>query len=84
MGTDSDTMSGWFVLKAGFKVHGRCPDCHSPNISFYKERITGMKGISPSSKGLTPVCLECGKNLPQPKKRSERLHQRKTVIRTRF
>jgi hypothetical protein len=64
MGTDSDTISGWFVLNAGFKVYGRCPQCHSTHISFYKERRTGLKGISHLSKGLTPVCLDCGKNLP--------------------
>lgn len=72
MGTDSDTMSGWFVLKAGFKVYGRCPDCHSPDISFYKERRTGLKGISSSSQGLTPVCLDCGKNLPTQNKKNDK------------
>lgn len=64
MNSESDTVSGWFVLRAGFQVHGRCPHCHSPNISYHKVRKTGLKGISASSVGLTPACIDCGKNLP--------------------
>lgn len=72
MGADTD--SGWFILKAGFKVHGRCPTCNSSNISYYKDRRDGLKGISHLSTGLKPVCLDCGHGLPKqttkPKKKS--------------
>lgn len=64
MNTEADTLSGWFVLNSGFKVYGRCPGCHSPNISYHKVRVTGLRGISQQSKGLIPVCLDCGKSLP--------------------
>lgn len=64
MDLESETVSGWFVLNSGFKVYGRCPACHSPNISFHKTRMTGLKGISLQSKGLSPVCIDCGKGLP--------------------
>jgi hypothetical protein len=64
MDKETDTLSGWFVLNAGFKVYGRCPDCHSPRITYYKSRYPGLKGISPSSKGITPVCIDCGKSIP--------------------
>ena len=68
MHTQLDSQSDWFVLNSGFKVQGRCPHCDSQNISFYKERPSGLKGISFRSKGLTPACLDCGKGLPAPKK----------------
>jgi uncharacterized Zn finger protein len=56
--------SGWFILKAGFKVYGRCPVCSSPAISYYKVRKNGLTGISAASTGLTPVCMDCGHGLP--------------------
>lgn len=65
MEIDTDTVTGWFVLNSGFKVYGRCPSCHSPRISFYKERKPGLKGISSTAKGITPVCIDCGKSLPK-------------------
>lgn len=65
MNTDFDTVSDWFVLKAGFKVHGRCPHCHSSNLAYYKTRRPGLTGISANSKGITPFCLDCEKNLPE-------------------
>ncbi len=64
MNSERDTVSGWFVLNSGFKVSGQCPECHSPNISYHKVRKTGLQGRSISSKGLRPVCLDCGKGLP--------------------
>lgn len=64
MNSETDTISGWFVLNAGFKVYGRCPACHSHRISYHKTRTTGLKGISTSSKGLSPACVDCGKSLP--------------------
>lgn len=64
MDMESETVSGWFVLNSGFKVYGRCPACHSPNISFHRTRFEGLKGISATSKGITPVCIDCGKGLP--------------------
>jgi transposase-like protein len=64
MNTDSENVSGWFVLNAGFKVQVRCPACHSPNVSYHKVRRMGLKGISAKSRGLTPACMDCGKNLP--------------------
>lgn len=60
---DADTVTGWFVLNAG-RVYGRCPACYSPRICYHKSRITGLKGISATSKGITPACLDCGKGLP--------------------
>ena len=64
MNHETDTQSGWFVLNAGFKVYGRCPACNSPRIAYYKSRYPGLKGISPTSKGITPACMDCGKSLP--------------------
>lgn len=64
MNLDNDTVSGWFTLNAGFKVYGRCPACHSPRIAFHKTRTPGLKGISASSKGITPACIDCGMSLP--------------------
>lgn len=64
MDIESETVSGWFVLNSGFKVYGRCPCCQSPNISFHKIRVSGLKGISAASKGIYPVCVDCGKGLP--------------------
>lgn len=79
MSTDTDTSSGWFTLNSGFKVHGRCPSCHSPRISFYKTRTQGMKGISKSSQGLIPVCMDCGKNLPTQISKEQKKFQSKMV-----
>lgn len=76
MNFDNDTVSGWFTLNAGFKVYGRCPACNSPHISFHKTRIPGLKGISATSKGLTPACVDCGMGLP-----TQRQHQKRTVFR---
>lgn len=73
MKMDNDTISGWFVLNAGFKVYGRCPACHSPNISYYKNRYPGLKGISASSKGLSPVCIDCGHSLPTQVEKEKKL-----------
>lgn len=56
--------NGWFVLNSGFKVQASCPACHSPNVSYYRTRHPGLKGISHNSSGFTPACLDCGKNLP--------------------
>lgn len=78
MNFDNDTVSGWFTLNAGFKVYGRCPACHSPRISFHKTRVPGLKGISASSQGLTPACVDCGTGLP-----TQRHHQRRTVFQQR-
>lgn len=75
MGSEIDTVSGWFVLNAGFKVYGRCPDCHSPRISFYTNRSPGMKGMSYTSKGLIPVCTDCGKSLPTKVTKEQKLLQ---------
>lgn len=76
---DNDNVSGWFTLQAGFKVYGRCPACHSPRISFHKSRIQGLKGISASSKGLIPVCIDCGKNLPTQISKEHKKHQPKMI-----
>lgn len=65
METNFDTVSDWFVLQAGFKVYGRCPLCHSPRLSYHKTRRPGLTGISQASKGFTPICIDCGKNLPE-------------------
>jgi DNA-directed RNA polymerase subunit RPC12/RpoP len=64
MSSESDTVSGWFILTAGFKVYGRCPACGSHRIAYYKSRRPGLKGISAASQGLTPACTDCGKSLP--------------------
>jgi hypothetical protein len=61
---DEGTVSNWFVLNSGFKVQATCPSCHSPNVSYYRVRHPGLKGISMSSRGFVPACLDCGKNLP--------------------
>lgn len=76
---DNDTVAGWFTLRAGFKVEARCPNCFSQNISYYKIRTTGLTGISASSKGLTPVCLECGKSLPTQYSKELKNLQKKTI-----
>ncbi len=73
LNTDIDTVSSWFVLKSGFKVHGRCPQCHSTHLTFFKNRIPGLTGISPSSEGISPACLNCGKNLPGQGKKAKKL-----------
>lgn len=66
--------NGWFVLNSGFKVQASCPACHSPNVSYYRNRYPGLKGISHNSQGFTPACLDCGKNLPnQTDKQSKKL-----------
>lgn len=80
MNMDNETVAGWFTLKAGFKVEGRCPACHSNNISYYKIRRSGLSGISAASKGLTPVCVDCGKNLPTQYSKEEKSLQKKTII----
>jgi hypothetical protein len=79
MNMDNDTVAGWFTLTAGFKVEGRCPVCHSKNISYYKIRTNGLSGISASSKGLTPVCVDCGKNLPTQYSKEQKNLQKKTI-----
>lgn len=68
MDLENETVSGWFVLNSGFKVYGRCPACHSPRLSYFKIRTPGMKGISPGSQGLSPVCIDCGKSFPKEQK----------------
>lgn len=81
MSTDTD--SGWFILKAGFKVYGCCLVCASPAISYYKERRNGLTGISAVSTGLTPVCIDCGHGLPiqttKTKKKAPILYKTKLV-----
>ena len=79
MSMEKETVSGWFTLNSGFKVYGRCPGCHSPRISFHKSRIQGMKGISKSSQGLIPVCMDCGKNLPTQISKEQKKVQAKMV-----
>lgn len=69
MDNDSGLVSGWFVLNSGFKVYGRCSHCFSPRLAYHKDRMTGLKGISQSSKGITPACLDCGHGLPPQGKR---------------
>ncbi len=78
MNNDTESVNGWFTLSSG-KVYGRCPACHSPRISFHKMRTQGMKGISPSSKGLIPVCVDCGKNLPTQISKEQKKFQTKMV-----
>lgn len=75
MDLQNDTVSRWFVLNSGFKVHGRCPLCHSPNLSYYKERHPGLKGISRRSQGISPVCIDCGHAQPKPKQEKSRKDQ---------
>lgn len=79
MSIDTEAVTGWFTLNAGFKVYGRCPACHSPRISFHKTRTQGMKGISKSSQGLIPVCTDCGKNLPTHITKEQKKFQPKMV-----
>jgi hypothetical protein len=80
MNTNNETVSGWFTLRAGFKVEGRCPVCHSKNISYYKIRTAGLSGISATAKGLTPVCVDCGKNLPAQYSKEQKSLQKKAII----
>lgn len=61
---DGEATANWFVLNSGFKVQATCPACQSPNVSYYRTRVPGLKGISHNSRGFTPACLDCGKNLP--------------------
>lgn len=68
MGNDSEIVSGWFVLNSGFKVYGRCLQCSSPRLAYHKDRVTGLKGISNNSKGITPACLDCGHGFPHQRK----------------
>ncbi len=77
MGNDSEIVSGWFVLNSGFKVYGRCSHCSSPNIAYHKDRMTGLKGISSNSKGISPACLDCGHGLPPQGKRKAKAPLRK-------
>jgi predicted RNA-binding Zn-ribbon protein involved in translation (DUF1610 family) len=84
MNIDSDTVSGWFVLNSGFKVYGRCPACGSHRIAYHKNRVTGMKGISPSSKGLTPACTDCGKSLPTQLTKEQKPPTNKVKIKRAF
>jgi transposase-like protein len=69
---DAETVSSWFVLNSGFKVQATCPSCHSPNVSYHRVRMPGLKGISHNSHGFTPACLDCGKNLPNQREKSAR------------
>jgi transposase-like protein len=79
---DGETTSTWFVLNSGFKVQATCPACHSPNVSYYRTRVPGLKGISHNSHGFTPACLDCGKNLPnQREKNAKRAIPRKKKFR---
>ena len=79
---NAETTSSWFVLNSGFKVEASCPACHSPNVSYYRIRYPGLKGISHNSQGLIPACLDCGKNLPnQMDKTPKRIDPRKNKFR---
>lgn len=79
---DAETTSHWFVLNSGFKVAASCPACHSHNVSYYRVRHPGLKGISHMSKGLVPACLDCGRNLPNQKdKTPKRVDPRKKKFR---
>ena len=69
---DACEVSEWFSLKAGFKVHGQCPVCHSTRIGFHTNRTPGLKGITHSSKGLAPACIDCGKSLPEQQKKESK------------
>jgi hypothetical protein len=69
---DITEVSEWFSLKAGFKVHAQCPDCHSPRIAFHTNRTPGLKGITLSSQGLAPACIDCGKSLPSHRKKASK------------
>ncbi len=69
---DNDPNSSWFVLNSGFKVQASCPACQSPNVSYYRIRHPGLKGISHNSFGFIPACLDCGKNLPNQRDKSPR------------
>lgn len=80
---DAETHSSWFVLNSGFKVQASCPACLSPNVSYYRIRHPGLKGISHHSQGLLPACLDCGKNLPnQRDKMLKRVDPRKKKFRS--
>lgn len=79
---DTDTFSNpWFVLCSGFKVQASCPACHSHNVSYYCTRVSGLKGISQSSRGFIPACLDCGKNLPSQREKSAKRGQ---IIQKKF
>ncbi len=79
---DTDTISSsWFVLSSGFKVQASCPSCHSHNVSYYCNRVPGLKGISHSSSGFIPACLDCGKNLPSQRTKSAKKGQ---IIKKKF
>lgn len=81
---ETDTVSGWFILNSGFKVYGRCPVCQSPRISYHKDRKPGLKGISSSSQGLTPACMDCGKSLPTQVNREQKQIQFKLETKRMF
>lgn len=80
MNTESETVSAWFKTKSGFKVYAACPGCHSSNVSYFKIRRDGLKGISFKSRGLTPVCLDCGKNFPVSSKQQKPLSDKKPTM----
>lgn len=81
MNSNDDTLNGWFTLNAGFKVQGRCPACHSHNIAYHKVRRPGLKGISSASTGLTPACMDCGKNMPTQNDKEKKKNPAKVWIR---
>ncbi len=85
MNKEVDTVSSWFVLSAGFKVYVKCPVCHSQNVSYHKTRAPGLRGISSSSKGLSPACMDCGQSLPTQlsKKDQKQLSLKTKIHRTR-
>ncbi len=79
---DNDTVTNiWFVLSSGFKVQASCPSCHSHNVSYFCTRVPGLKGISQSSRGFTPACLDCGKNLPSGR---EKVAKKGQIIKKKF
>ncbi|HXH74733.1 MAG TPA: hypothetical protein VNJ08_07190 [Bacteriovoracaceae bacterium] len=84
MNKEVDTVSSWFVVGSG-KVYGRCPACYSQNISYHKTRAPGLRGISSSSKGLSPACMDCGQSLPTQlsKKDQKQLSLKTKIHRTR-
>jgi len=83
MSNESKTVSAWFKTKSGFKVYAACPACQSSNISYFKTRKDGLKGISTKSRGLTPVCIDCGRNFPSmnsPQKVNHQQFQNRKVV----
>jgi hypothetical protein len=79
---DTDTASNnWFFLSSGFKVQVCCPACQSHNVSYYCNRVPGLKGISQSSRGFIPACLDCGKNLPSQREKTAKAGQ---IIKKKF